>query len=101
MNNYSEMINDIENNKTVTIDDCVFDKKILNDLVKDMSNISSMYPSLECQNFIQLYSLYVNSDFNNKKIDYHKIITAFVIGFGGGVFLAGIFAMIEQFVLRF
>lgn len=100
MNDLPKMISDIENGKTVKINSYVFDQKILNDLIQDLSNIDELYPDQECQNFINLYAIYNIQMGKHQKFNYRNILTALVIGFGGGVFVAGIITMIEQFILR-
>lgn len=100
MNNLSKMIKDIDEGKSVSINSYVFDKNLLNDLVSDLSSIEKLYPDKECQNFIHLYAIYTTHTEKSQLINYHNILIAFIIGFGGGVFVAGIITLIEQFIIR-
>lgn len=100
MNILLDKIKEVETGKSVEINSYVFDQEILENLIKDLSNISKLYPDEECQNFIQLYAVYNKQSSKHSLINYRNILTALIIGFGGGVFVSGIVTMIEQFIIR-
>lgn len=95
MNN---LIKQIEQGKTVTINNISFDKQLLDELSIDLRGAYHIYKDEDCRKFIHDY---VNYKKENSFDDYsHRVISAFVIGFAIGVFIAGIIAMTEQMIFR-